>query len=136
MNVFVTNTGLEHRHNVLIALMVTTDLLAALHVQEAQQNHVLDLVNVRKGQRELENVPVKVESLEALVTCVQQIILVRIVNRLVLLVEVQVLFVLDMEHVMQEHQCRQEIALVLKVGMAIIGKFFCCCCFFFFFFFS
>ena len=122
MNAFVTNTGLEHRHNVLIALMVTTDLLAALHVQEAQQNHVLDLVNVRKGQRELENVPVKAESLEALVTCVQQIILVRIVNRLVLL-EVQVLFVLDMEHVMQEHQCRQEIALVLKGGREIIGKF-------------
>ena len=58
-----------------------------------------------------------------LVTFVQPIILVHIVNRLVLLVEVQVLFVLDMEHVMQEHQCRQEIALVLKVGMEIIGKF-------------
>ena len=56
------------------------------------------------------------------VTFVQPIILVRIVNRLVLL-EVQVLFVLDTEHVMQEHQCRQEIALVLKVGMEIIGKF-------------
>ena len=92
MNAFVTNTGLEHRHNVLIALMVTTDLLAALHVQEAQQNHVLDLVNVRKGQKELENVPVKAESLEALVTCVQQIISGRIVNRLVRL-KVQALFV-------------------------------------------
>ena len=69
-----------------------------------------------------------------LVTFVQPIILVRIVNRLVLL-EVQVLFVLDMEHVMQEHQCRQEIALVLKVGMEIIGKFVSLLLIFFLFFF-
>ena len=119
MNAFVTNTGLEHRHSVLIALMVTTDPLAALHVQEAQQNHVLDLVNVRK---ELENVPVKAESLEALVTCVQQIISARIVNKLVRL-EVQALFVLGTERVMQGHQRRQEIALVRKAGMEMTGKF-------------
>ena len=122
MNVFVTNTGLEHRHSVLIALMVTTDPLAALHVQEAQQNHVLDLVNVRKGQKELENVPVKAESLEALVTSVQQIISARIVNKLVRL-ENRALFVLGMEHVMQGHQRPQVSALVRKAGMEMTGKF-------------
>jgi len=122
MNAFVTNTGLEHRHSVLIALMVTTDPLAALHVQEAQQNHVLDLVNVRKGQKELENVPVKAESLEALVTCVQQIISARIVNKLVRL-ENRALFVLGMEHVMQGHQRPQVSALVRKAGMEMTGKF-------------
>ena len=128
----MTAIGLEQL-NVSIVLMVTMDQHVALRVQEVQRILVLGLVNVRKGQQELENVLVKAESLEALVTCVQQIISGRIVNRLVRLMEVQVLLVLDMEYVMLEHQCRQEIALVPKVGMEIIGKFVSCCwCFFFF----
>ena len=106
--------------------------IAVLNALVVQQLLVLDLVNVQKDQRELENVTVKVESQEVLVTFVQPIILVHIVNKVVLL-KVQVLFVPGTEHVMQEHQCRQEIALVLKVGMEIIGKFVSCCwCFFFF----
>ena len=109
--------------------------IAVLNALVVQQLLVLDLVNVQKDQRELENVTVKVESQEVLVTFVQPIILVHIVNKVVLL-KVQVLFVPGTEHVMQEHQCRQEIALVLKVGMEIIGKFVLLLVFFLFFFFS
>ena len=121
--------------HVSIVSMVTMDQHVALRVQEVQQILVLGSVNVRKDQRELENVLVKAESLETLVTCVQQIISGRIVNRLVRLVEVQVLLVLDMEYVMLEHQCRQEIALAPKAGMETIGKFVCCWVFFLFSFF-
>ena len=111
--------------------MDTGAKIAVLRVQEVQQNHVLDLVNVRKDQWELENVSAKMESEEALATRVHQIISGRIVHKLVRL-EVQAVFVLDTEHAMKEHRHRQA-AFVLQVGKETIGKFayfrlilFCC----------
>ena len=57
-----------------------------------------------------------------LAACVQQIILGCIVTKYVQK-EVQAPFVLDTEHVMEAHQCQQEIVFVRKVGRETIGKF-------------
>ena len=94
--------------------MDTGAKIAVLRVQEVQQNHVLDLVNVHKGQQGLENVTAKTESEERLATRVHQIISGRIVHKLVQL-EVQAVFVLGTEHVMEEHRRRQAV-FVLQVG--------------------
>ena len=122
-NVFVTNNGLELLHVVLIVFLDTLGLLVILCVLEVQQIPVLDMDNVLRDQREQENVHAILVFQEMNAIAVQKIILVITVNNLAL-AEVQDLFVLDMEHVMQEHLHPVGNVNVLLVGLEQIGVFF------------
>ena len=119
----MTNNGLELLHVVLIVFLDTLGLLVILCVLEGQQIRVLDMDNVLRDQREQENVHAILVFLEMNAIAVQKIILVITVNNLAL-AEVQDLFVLDMEHVMQEHLHPVGNVNVLLVGLEQIGVFF------------